>query len=68
MPQRNEDVPTIEFIDITVEEMSEMEFKKYIVILIFEIKDGIGEKIQEVKEHFNKEAEIIKGIRHKSSK
>ena len=60
VPQTNQDVPTIESIDNTVEEMSEKEFRKYIVRLIFEIKDGIGEKIQEVKDHFNKETEITK--------
>ena len=57
--QTNHDVPTIESIDNTVEEMSE-ECRKYIVRLIFEIKDGIRKKIQEVRDHFNKEAEIIK--------
>ena len=58
VPQTNPDVPTIESIDNTVEEMSE-EFRKYIVRLIFKIKDGIGEKIQEVKDHVNREAGII---------
>ena len=49
----------IESIDNTAEEMSEKEFRRHIVRLIFEIKDGIRGKIQEVKDHFNKEAEII---------
>ena len=40
--------------------MSEKEFRKYIVRLIFKIKDGSGEKIQKVKYYFNKEADIIK--------
>ena len=44
VPQTNQDAPTIESIDKTVEEMSEKEFRKYIVRPIFEIKDGIREK------------------------
>ena len=59
VPQ-NQDVPTTESTDDTVEKMSEKEVNRYIVRLIFKIKDGIGEKIQEAKAYFNKEAEIIK--------
>ena len=46
-PQTSQDVPTIESIDNTVEEMSEKEFRKYIVRLIFKIKDIIGNTVRE---------------------
>ena len=65
MPQTNQDAPIRESTDNT-EEMSKKEFRMYIVKLICKVKDGtwseIKEKTQEVKDHFNKELEIVKKI------
>ena len=51
--QTNQDTPITESIDTTVEEMSEKEFRMYIVKLVCGVKDDvrseIRDKIQEVK-------------------
>lgn len=64
MPQTNQDAPIREATDNTIEEMSETEFRIYIVNLICEVKDGVNseikQKMQEVKDHFNEELETVK--------
>uniref|UniRef100_A0A8D2DGF2 A-kinase anchor protein 18 n=1 Tax=Sciurus vulgaris TaxID=55149 RepID=A0A8D2DGF2_SCIVU len=50
----------IESNDSMLAEMSEKNFRLYMIKMICEAKDEIREQMQEVKDHFNKEIEILK--------
>ena len=62
--QTKQDAPIREATDNTIEEISKKKFGSIWLIWICETKDGIKseskEKIQEVKDNFNKELEIVK--------
>ena len=74
MIQTNLDSILIESSDSMVEEMSEKDFRLYMIKMIHEAKDEIREQmqamndntnklkeqLQEAKDHFNKEIEILK--------
>ena len=55
---------TVDSFDTTVEETSEIEFRKFMVKLIYKGKDDVRNKIrentQEIKDNFNKEIKILK--------
>ena len=75
MPQTNIDATSIKPNEIMAEEMTEKEFRMYIIKIIREANDEmkeqmqalndrtnrqLKEQIQEAKDHFNKELQILK--------
>ena len=82
MYQTNLNAISIKINDSTAEEMSEREFRMYIIKTIRVAKEmkeqmqalnectnqQLKEQIQEAKEHFNKELEILKKPKQKSLK
>ena len=79
MVQTNLDSIVIESNDSMVEEMSEKDFRLYMIKMIHEAKDEIREQLQamndntnklkehlqEAKDHYNKEIEILKKTKWK---
>ena len=54
--QTNQDSILIKSNDSMVEEMSEKEFRIYIIKMICKVKNEIREQMQATKDHFNKQS------------